>query len=61
MRGYIFTKKERQIINAFFAGRVGIGDDIMRQIVHRLRTFKDLKGDIELYARLREAVSAHSA
>jgi hypothetical protein len=61
MRSYIFTKKERQIINAFYAGKVVIGDDIMRQVVHRLRTFKDLKRDVELYARLTEAVSATSA
>jgi hypothetical protein len=58
MRSYIFTRKERQIITGFFEGKVGIGDDIMRQVVHRLRTFRDLGKDVDLYLRLREAIAA---
>jgi len=61
MRSYIFTAKEREVINGFFEGRVKPGDDIMRQIVVRLRSFKDLAGDVKLYIRLREAISATSA
>jgi hypothetical protein len=61
MRSYIFTTKERQVINSFLAGRVKIGDDIMRQIVHRLRTFDELVEDVELYVRLRESVPTVSA
>jgi hypothetical protein len=60
MRSYIFTRKERKAINGFFAGNVRLGDDIMRQIVSRLRSFDGLSGDVDLYVRLREAVSAVS-
>jgi len=58
MRSYIFTAKERETIAGFFSGEVRRGDDIMRQIVARLRSFQDLASDVELYLRLREAVSA---
>ncbi|MEM2905619.1 MAG: hypothetical protein QW587_07790 [Candidatus Bathyarchaeia archaeon] len=60
MRSYIFTPKEREVIHGYFEGRVGLGDDIMRQIVVRLRSFRNLAGDVELYLRLREAVSTAS-
>jgi hypothetical protein len=60
MRSYIFTPKEREFIHGFLEGRVRIGEEIMRQIVHRLRTFDDLAGDVELYLRLREAVATAS-
>lgn len=57
MRSYIFTPKEREVIAGFFEGKVKAGDDIMRQIVSRLRSFKDLASDVELYRRLRETVA----
>jgi hypothetical protein len=60
MRSYIFTPKEREFINGFFEERVKIGEEIMRQIVHRLRTFENLAGDVELYLRLREAIATSS-
>ena len=60
MRSYIFTPKERQTINGFFQGNVKRGDDIMRQIVVRLRSFTDLSSDIDVYLRLRKAISTVS-
>jgi hypothetical protein len=60
MRSYIFTPKEREAINRFFEGKAKIGDDIMREIVWRLRGFKDLASDVELYRRLAEAVATVS-
>jgi hypothetical protein len=59
MRSYIFTPKERQVIQGFFEGKVKLGDDIMRQIALRLRTFTDLARDVELYLRLREAITTN--
>jgi hypothetical protein len=59
MRSYIFTPKERQVIQGFFEGKVKLGDDIMRQIALRLRTFTDLASDVELYLRLREAITTN--
>jgi hypothetical protein len=60
MRSYIFTVKERETINRFFEGKAKLGDDIMREIVWRLRSFKDLASDVELYIRLRKAISTVS-
>ena len=60
MRSYIFTPKEREVINGFFEGDIELGDDIMRQIVYRMRIFEDLAGDVELYLRLREAITTTS-
>jgi hypothetical protein len=57
MRSYIFTPKERKVIEGFFAGRVKLGDDIMRQIVARLRGFTDLASDIDLYLELRSRLA----
>jgi len=57
MRSYIFTVKERDAINRFFEGKAKIGDDIMREIVWRLRSFKDLAGDVELYVRLTRSIA----
>jgi hypothetical protein len=61
MRSYIFTPRERNVINRFFEGKAKLGDDIMRQIALRMRAFEDLAFDIDLYLRLREAIAAASA
>jgi hypothetical protein len=53
MRSYIFTPKERETISAYFKGEVKASDDIMRQIAVRVRSYRDLPGDIDLYNRLR--------
>jgi hypothetical protein len=60
MYSRIFTPKEREVINRFFEGEVRAGDDIMRQIVYRIRLFEDLARDVELYTKLRKAISATS-
>jgi hypothetical protein len=61
MYSRIFTPKEREVINRFFKGEVRAGDDIMRQIVYRIRLFEDLARDVELYIKLRKTISATSA
>jgi hypothetical protein len=61
MYSRIFTPKEREVINRFFKGEVRAGDDIMRQIVYRIRLFEDLARDVELYTKLRKAISTTSA
>jgi hypothetical protein len=61
MYSRIFTAKEREVIGRFFKGEVRAGDDIMRQIVYRIRLFEDLARDVELYTELRKAISTTSA
>ena len=57
MRSYIFTDRERKVIVGFFRGEVKASDDIMRQIVARMRSFRDLAGDVELYLELRRRLA----
>jgi hypothetical protein len=57
MRSYIFTPKEREIIEGYFRAEVTRGDDIMRQIVLRMKSFKELAADIELYLRLQKRLA----
>ena len=58
MRSYIFTAKERTVINAFLKGEVPFTDHLLSQIRTRVKQFRGLSGDVELYLRLREAETA---
>jgi len=53
MRSYIFTPSERQIIRKFVEGKTVVGDMRLIQIRHRIKSFENLKNDIELYLLLR--------
>jgi hypothetical protein len=61
MRTYLFTSRERKAIRAFLAKKIKPSDGSIRMILSRVRAFKDLPNDVELYLRLREAVSTKSA
>jgi len=61
MRSYIFTERERRIIRGFLEGNVKSSDPGLMVIVSRLKGFTNLAEDVELYLRLREAVSTASA
>jgi hypothetical protein len=60
MRSYIFTQNEREIIRRFFDGSVSRSDPNLMNILSRVRNFKNLASDVELYRMLREAVTAAS-
>jgi len=57
MRTYIFTAKERQTIRSFLNGTGPRDDPILMTTLSRIRGFKDLASDVELYLRLREAIT----
>jgi hypothetical protein len=61
MRTYLFTPVERKAIGNFLAGKIGPSDPSIRMILSRVRNFKDLASDVQLYVRLRESVSANTA
>jgi hypothetical protein len=65
MRSYIFTEKEKALIKRFLEGQIGARDRSLHVIVSRLRHFKDLARDVELYLalgrRLAESEAAVSA
>jgi hypothetical protein len=54
MRSYIFTPREREVIESFFRGDIRRSDDIMRQISVRMKSFTNLRRDIVLYFKLSE-------
>jgi len=60
MRKYIFTERERRIIEAYLSGTTTRGVDIAR-LRYNLKVFKRLSMDVDLYLRFREAVSAKLA
>jgi len=56
MRSYIFTERERTLILRVLDKRISLKDRSLDVILSRLRHFKDLAGDIELYIRLGRAL-----
>ncbi|MGB9693743.1 MAG: hypothetical protein ACPLYF_02755 [Fervidobacterium sp.] len=61
MRSYIFTERERQIIRRFLDGMVERDDPLLMVILSRVKRFAELRNDVDLYVRLREAVSTRFA
>jgi len=60
LRSYIFTDRERRIVKAFLAGEKVDRLDIGR-IMHRVRSFKGLPGDVDLYLALRRLAESKTA
>jgi len=56
MRYYIFTKRERTIIEKFLSGKIPLTDRGLSQIRTRLKG-SQLSSDLDLLNRLREALA----
>jgi len=53
MRSYIFTERERQILQAFVNGTATATDRIeVSKILYRFRQYRNLGADINLYFRV---------
>jgi hypothetical protein len=61
MRSYVFTDRERRILRSFLDGRIPINDPGVEQIRSRIKSFTELRNDIDLYIRFREAITTQSA
>jgi hypothetical protein len=67
LRTYIFTDRERRIIQSFLGGKIGINDRDLSKIRSRIKLFSRLKDDIFLYLEfydmlwLRTAESSETA
>jgi len=61
MRSYIFTERERTLIRRTLKKRISLKDRSLDVILSRLRHFRDLAGDVELYIRLRKLAEAEGA
>ena len=55
MRSYIFTPLERTLVKRLLAGE---RNDAIWKLTHRIRKFKDLRADVELYLKASETVLA---
>lgn len=53
MRTYIFTERERSIIKALLEGQK-LPSLTVARIKHRVKTFKELESDVQLYLKLHE-------
>jgi hypothetical protein len=60
MRTYIFTEKERKAISGFFNGSTPRDDPALMTVIYRIKSFRNLASDIELYLRLRKTEAASS-
>jgi len=61
MRSYIFTERERTLILRVLDKRISLKDRSLDVILSRLRHFKELAGDVELYIRLRRLAESEGA
>jgi len=55
MRSYIFTDRERSIVETFL--RTGRRVEGFKMIAYRVRTFKRLAKDVELYLALKRRLA----
>jgi len=61
MRTYVFTERERRIIQGFLSRRIGIADRDLSKIRSRLKLFERLKNDVFLYLELWDTVLLETA
>jgi hypothetical protein len=57
MRTYIFTRRERRILNRWLDGDLTLKDIRLQKVLSRVRLFKVLAGDIELYLKVRSRLA----
>jgi hypothetical protein len=57
MRSYIFTDHERKLIRAFLDGKIAPFDLSLRHIRSRMKHFKALANDVNLYLLLEDRLA----
>ncbi|UCB60934.1 MAG: hypothetical protein JSW72_02425 [Candidatus Bathyarchaeota archaeon] len=61
MRAYIFTDRERRIIQRFLSGRIMMTNRDLSKIRSRMKHFEKLKNDVFLYLELWDMVLLETA
>jgi hypothetical protein len=61
MRTYIFTLLEKRVLTEWLNNEVPGGDIRVRKILSRIRLFKNLAGDVDLYLRLKRRLAESEA
>lgn len=56
MRTYIFTSRERRIIQSFLVDKIGVTDRDLSKIRSRIKLFSRLRNDIFLYLEFYDAL-----
>ncbi|NIN53204.1 MAG: hypothetical protein GTO23_08635 [Nitrososphaeria archaeon] len=56
MRTYIFTDRERRMVQNFLGGRIGMTDRDLSKIRSRIKTFDRLKNDVFVYLELYDRI-----
>lgn len=59
MRSYIFTMRERELLNNWLTK--GTRAETLDMIIHRIRHFKNLEKDVELYLVVKEKLKRASS
>ena len=57
MRSYIFTPLERRILEGWLRGEVDSRDVRLRKVLSRVRLFRRLAEDVELYLAVRRRLT----
>ncbi len=61
MRTYIFTDRERRIIQRLLSGKIKMTDRDLSKIKSRMKLFERLKNDIFLYLEMWDTVLLRTA
>jgi len=57
MRSYIFTALERQVLRGWLNGELTLKDVRLQKVLSRVRLFKVLAGDVDLYLKVRSRLA----
>jgi hypothetical protein len=57
MRTYIFTPLERKILRSWLNGETTLKDIRLRKVLSRIKLFKDLSIDVDLYLLIRRRLA----
>jgi hypothetical protein len=57
MRSYIFTDLERRILRSWLDGKLTLKDVRLQKVLSRVRLFKTLAQDVELYLMVKRRLA----
>jgi hypothetical protein len=61
LRSYIFTPAERRAIQGFLDRKIGFSDPVLRRLKYRVKEFRRVAEDVELYLRFKAALAESEA
>jgi hypothetical protein len=57
MRSYIFTELERKVLKSWLNGELTLKDVRLQKVLSRVRLFKVLAGDVDLYLAVKRKLA----